>query len=160
VPLLCIFVAVSAIGLVALLQRWRPLSRPAFQPVLVGVIAALLLLPTAAETIKWLDRHKRSDTRAIAAEWLKNNTPKGTRVAVENSGPTYLDAGGFRVAGNQVLIDRPLDWYRSRVDYLVISAADLARYADYIAAGPTVFQVSPTPQRWGPPILIVKLTKE
>jgi 4-amino-4-deoxy-L-arabinose transferase-like glycosyltransferase len=160
VPLLCIFVAVSAIGLVALLQRWRPLSRPAFQPVLVGVIAALLLLPTAAETIKWLDRHKRSDTRAIAAEWLKNNTPKGTRVAVENSGPTYLDAGGFRVTGNQVLIDRPLDWYRSRVDYLVISAADLARYADYIAAGPTVFQVSPTPQRWGPPILIVKLLKE
>jgi hypothetical protein len=46
------------------------------------------------------------------------------------------------------------------VDYLVISAADLTRYGDYLAAGPTVFQVSPTPQRWGPPILIVKLMTE
>ena len=156
-PLLCIFIAVSALELVALLQRWRPLSRPAFAPLLVGVIAALLLAPTAAETIKWLDRSKGADTRTLAAEWLKNNTPKGTRVAVENSGPTYLDAAGFRVAGNQVLIDQPLDWYRSRVDYLVISSADLARYGDYVAAGPTVFQVSPTPQRWGPPILIIRL---
>jgi 4-amino-4-deoxy-L-arabinose transferase-like glycosyltransferase len=160
VPLLCIFISVAAIEIVALLQRWRPLARPAFAPLLAGVMAALLLWPPATETVGWLDRHKRADTRAIAADWLRTNTPKGTRVAVENSGPTYLDAAGFRVAGNQVLIDRPIDWYRARVDYLVISAADLARYGDYVAAGPTVFQVSPTPQRWGPPIVIVKLLKE
>lgn len=160
IPLLCIFIAVAAMEIVALLQRWRPLARPAFKPLLVAIVAALLLWPPAGETIKWLDRHKRADTRTIAADWLKNNTPKGTRVAVENSGPTYLDSAGFRVAGNQVLIDRPLEWYRSRVDYLVISAADLARYGDYVSAGPTVFQVTPTPQRWGPPILIVKLVKE
>ena len=34
---------------------------------------------------------------------------------------------------------------------------DLGRYGDYVNAGPTVFQISPTPQRWGPPIVIVKL---
>lgn len=157
IPMLCIFMAVAAMEIVALLQRWRPLARPALRPLLVAAVAAPLLWPTAGETIKWLDRHKRADTRAIAAEWLKSNTPKGTRVAVENSGPTYLDSAGFKVAGNQVLIDRPIDWYRSRVDYLVISTADLTRYGDYVGAGPTVFQVSPTPQRWGPPILIVRL---
>ena len=53
-----------------------------------------------------------------------------------------------------------MDWYRQRVDYLVISAADLTRYGDYVNAGPTVFQISPTPQRWGPPILIVKLKRD
>lgn len=158
IPLLCIFIALAAIEIGSLLQRWRPLARPAFRPLPAALIAALLLWPTAAETIAWLDRHKRADTRTIAADWLKNNTPTGTRVAVENSGPTYLESAGFRVAGNQALIDRPLEWYRSRVDYLVISAADLTRYGDYVGAGPTVFQVSPTPQRWGPPILIVKLT--
>ena len=42
----------------------------------------------------------------------------------------------------------------------MISAADLARYGDYVNAGPTVFQIGPTPQRWGPPIRIVKLTQQ
>jgi hypothetical protein len=28
-----------------------------------------------------------------------------------------------------------------------------------VSAGPTVFQVTPTPQRWGPPIVIVRLTQ-
>jgi hypothetical protein len=55
------------------------------------------------------------------------------------------------------LVDRPLDWYRGRVDYLVISARDQSRYGDYLAAGPTVFQIAPTAQRWGPPIIVVKL---
>jgi hypothetical protein len=40
----------------------------------------------------------------------------------------------------------------------VISATDLSRYGEYLAAGPTVFQVGPTPRRWGPPIAIVRLT--
>jgi 4-amino-4-deoxy-L-arabinose transferase-like glycosyltransferase len=157
IPLVCIFVAVAAMEIVALLRRWHPLARPAFPPLLVAVIAALLLWPQAGETIEWLDRHKRADTRAIAADWLKANTPKGTRVAVENSGPTYLATAGFRVLGSPLLLGQPVDWYRTRVDYLVISATDLSRYADYVNAGPAVFQVSPTSQRSGPPILIVRL---
>ena len=49
---------------------------------MVGVIAALLWRH-GAETIKWLDAQAR-DTRAIAAEWLKN-TRRRDAVAVENS---------------------------------------------------------------------------
>ena len=56
-----------------------------------------------------------------------------------------------------VLPDHDAAWYRSRVDYLIVSSSDLSRYSDYLNAGPTVFQISPTPQRWGPPIRIVKL---
>ena len=108
-------------------------------------------------TVAWIDALKRPDTRTIAADWLKTNTPKGTRVAVENSGPTYLESAGFKIAGVQVLVDRPLEFYRSRVDYLVISTADTTRYGEFLSAGPTVFQVSPTAQRWGPPIQIVRL---
>src|SRR5205085_8788901 len=101
---------------------------------------------------------KRADTRALTTDWLKANAPRGARLAVENSGPTYLDAAGFKVIANEQLLDQPMDWYRARADYLVISATDLARYDDYLGAGPTVFQIAPTPQRWGPPIQIIKLT--
>ena len=118
---------------------------------------ALLLWWPAVQAVDWLDRFKDADTRTIAAAWLKANASKGARIAVENSGPTYLEAAGFRPVPSELLIDRPLEWYRTRAEYLVISAADLSRYGDYVAAGPTVFQIAPTAQRWGPPILIVRV---
>jgi hypothetical protein len=95
----------------------------------------------------------------MATDWLKANTPRGTRVAVEKNGPTYLETAGFTVTGTELLLDKSPDWYRQQVDYLIISAADLTRYGPYVSAGPTVFQISPTPQRWGPPVLIVKLAR-
>ena len=156
VPVLCVLSAVAVVAALDYARRFRPLRRPVIAPLLAGVVVALLLWPPAAEAVRWLDQFKRADTRTIAAVWLKANTPRGARLAVENSGPTYLEAAGFAVATVQQLIDHPAEWYRERVDYLVISAADLARYGDYLAVGPTVFQVSPTGQRWGPPIRIVK----
>jgi hypothetical protein len=154
-PLLCVFTSVAALDIVRVLTRLPALRPPVWQPVLTGVAVALLTVVPIADTINWIDGLKRPDTRTIAAEWLKANTPRGTRVAVENSGPTYLDSAGYKVAGVERLVDHPVDFYRSRVDYLVISGADTAQYGDYLGAGPTVFQVTPTPQRWGPPIRIV-----
>lgn len=159
-PVLCVLSAVAVVAALESLGRLRPLQRPFLRPVLAAIAVALLLWPPAAEAVRWLDQFKRADTRTIAADWLKGNTAKGTRVAVENSGPTYLDAAGFRVASVELLIDHPPDWYRERADYLVISTADLSRYGDYLAAGPTVFQVSPTAQRWGPPVSIVRLAPQ
>ncbi len=141
--------------------RIRPWQRPFFRPGLGGHgRGARAVAAPPQRAVRWLDQFKRADTRTIAADWLKGNTGKGTRVAVENSGPTYLEAAGFRVASVELLIDHPPDWYRERADYLVISAADLSRYGDYLAAGPTVFQVSPTAQRWGPPVSIVRLAPQ
>src|SRR5207237_1328312 len=131
-------------------SRVPPLSRPAVQTVLTAALVVLLVYGPAAVTISWLDQQKRPDTRALAADWLKASAPRNARIAVENNGPTYLDAAGFTVIGNELLVDHGVDWYRPRADYLVISAADLARYGDYLSAGPTVFQIAPTPQRWGP----------
>jgi len=155
VPLLPIYSAVVLLEGLALLSRVPALKRPMVAPVAAAILIGLVLWPMGDETIKWLDQAKRADTRTLAADWLKANTPKGARVAVENSGPTYLDAAGFRVVGSELLIEHPPEWYRSRVDFLVISGADESRYSDYIGMGPTVFQVTPA-QRWGPPIRIVK----
>jgi len=157
IPMLCLFIAAAVSYAIDVAWRVAPLARPGVRPAVVAILIALLVWAPAARTLAWLNLLGRRDTRAIAADWLAQNTPKGTRLAVENSGPTYLDRAGFRIAASELLIDHPIDWYRERVDYLVISAADLGRYGDYVNAGPTVFQIAPTPQRWGPPILIVKV---
>jgi 4-amino-4-deoxy-L-arabinose transferase-like glycosyltransferase len=159
VPMLCLFTAVASLEAVRFASRVRPLARPAVQRVLVAAVVILLLYGSVAETVRWLSVQKRSDTRALATEWLRTNTPRGARLAVENNGPTYLETEGFKVTGTELLLDKGLDWYRQRADYLIISATDLRRYGDYVSAGPTVFQIGPTPQRWGPPIQIVKLAR-
>ena len=158
VPMLCLFTSMAGLEAVGFTSRFAPLARLAVQRGLSVAVVVLLIYGPASVTVNWLDLQKRPDTRALATDWLKVNVPHGARLAVENNGPTYLDAAGYKVIGNELLLDKPVDWYRPRADYLVISAADLARYGEYLGAGPTVFQISPTPQRWGPPIQIVKLT--
>ena len=156
-PLMCIFWSAAALALVDFVSGLRPIAHPIVRPLLTAAVLALLLWRPASEVVRWLDQFKEADTRTIAAQWLTTGAPKGARVAVENSGPTYLDAAGFRVVPTELLLGRPVEWYRSRADYLVISATDLSGYGELLAAGPTVFQISPTAQRWGPPIVIVRL---
>jgi hypothetical protein len=157
VPVLCILAAVTVAEVIRALSRRPALAGPRVSRLLWTAAVVLLLWAPASESVRWLENLKRADTRGMAAEWLKGSVPRGSRVAVENSGPTYLDAAGFRVVPNELLFARPLDWYRQRADFLVISAADLSRYGDYLTAGPTVFQAMPSAQRWGPPIRIVSL---
>jgi len=156
-PILCLFVAVAVFEALDAAARVPAIAQPRVRRLLTGVAIVGLLFGGVHDTVGWLDLQRRSDTRAIASEWLQRNTTRGTRLAVENNGPTYLDRSGFRVAGTELLLDHDLNWYRQRVDYLVISAMDVTRYGDYLNAGPTVFQIGPTAQRWGPPIRIVKL---
>jgi len=157
-PILCLFASVALFAALDAVARFPALAEPRRRQLVTAAAIAAVLFGGVKETVGWLDLQRRSDTRAMASEWLQRNTPRGTRLAVENSGPTYLDRDGFRVAGTELLVDHDIAWYRQRVDYLVISAVDLARYEDYLNAGPTVFQIGPTPQRWGPPIRIVKLS--
>ena len=157
--MLCLFTSVAVKEALIAAARFGPLGRPMAQRALAAALVILLVYAPAAQSVHFLDGQKRPDTRAMATDWLKSNTAKGTRVAVENNGPTYLDTAGFTVTGTELLLDKGVDWYRQRADYLIISSADLARYGDYVNAGPTVYQISPTPQRWGPPILIVRLTQ-
>jgi 4-amino-4-deoxy-L-arabinose transferase-like glycosyltransferase len=158
IPMVCLLVAVAVHEIVRLLTRFIPMGRPSIERVLTAAAVILVVYGPAAESVRWLDLQKRSDTRALATDWLKTNAARGTRVAVENNGPTYLDTAGFKVVATEMLVDHDLEWYRQRADYLIISAADHARYGGYLGAGPTVYQITPTLQRWGPPIQIVRLT--
>jgi 4-amino-4-deoxy-L-arabinose transferase-like glycosyltransferase len=156
-PVECLLSSAAVLELAALAPRVPALARPgARHAVLAGIVAVVLFGPIAA-TVGWLDHLKRADTREIAADWLEKSAPKASRIAVENSGPSYLNAAGFQVLSTETLVDHDPDWYRERADYLVVSADDLTRYRELLAAGTTVFEIAPTPQRWGPRIRIVKL---
>jgi 4-amino-4-deoxy-L-arabinose transferase-like glycosyltransferase len=157
VPVLCILTAIAAGELVRAVRRVPALSGPLASRLVWTAIVVLMLWQPTVETVNWLEGLKRADTRSMAADWLKGSVPKGARVAVENSGPTYLDTAGLTVRPSELILEHPLDWYRARVDYLIISAGDLDRYGDYVNAGPTVYQVTPSAQRWGPTIRIVSL---
>jgi 4-amino-4-deoxy-L-arabinose transferase-like glycosyltransferase len=161
-PLLPIVSLLSSAAVFELLRRVRRVpvlsGRPAQRALLAAAVVALLAGPTVT-CVRWLDQLKRPDTRTMAAGWLRANAAKEARLAVENSGPTYLGAAGFRVVPIELLFEHDAAWYRQRTDYLVISSSDLARYGDLLGSGPTVFQIEPTPQRWGPPIRIVRIAR-
>ena len=158
-PAECLLSSAAVSELLALSGLVTALSRPAVQRVLLAVAVVTLLYGPTAAIVRWLEVSKRPDTRTIAADWLINGIPKKSRVAVENSGPTYLDAAGFQVVATEVLFNHDAAWYRERADYLLISSGDLTRYGDLLGTGSTVFQISPTSQRLGPPIRIVRITR-
>jgi 4-amino-4-deoxy-L-arabinose transferase-like glycosyltransferase len=156
-PGLSVLAAAAAIEVIDVGVHARVLARPAGRFAVPVVVLLALLYGPVTDTVDWLNQQRHADTRTIAADWLKTNVPRGTRVAVENSGPTYLDAAGFALAPVEQPIDHDVAWFRARADYLIVSESDLTRYRGLLEAGPTVFQIAPTPQRWGPPIRIVKL---
>ena len=156
-PILALCVAAVALEIVAWSRRWRPLSGPRASRLVLTVVTLLLTAGFVIDIAGWLRQYGRPDTRTLAAAWLTEQAPKGASLAVENSGPTYLDAAGFKVLGTELLIDHPPEWYAGRVQYLVISSADLSGYGGYISAGTVVYEITPAPNRWGPGIVIVRL---
>ena len=156
-PEVCLLAAVPVVELLRLAERRQRFERPAMRRALFATAALATTAMFGIGVIHWLNDFRRPDTRTIAAEWMKQNLAPGSPVAVENSGPTYLNNAGFRVAGTELLFEHPVEWYRHEVSYLVISGRDRSAYAGYESAGSVVFEIAPTPQRWGPPIVIVKL---
>jgi 4-amino-4-deoxy-L-arabinose transferase-like glycosyltransferase len=158
VPMLCLLSAAAAVDIVRLSRRLPALHSARVNRALFLALSLLMILPSTFETMRSIASLKHPDTRTIAAGWLKQQAPGGT-IVVEKNGPTYLGDAGLRVIGTDVLLERPLAWYRQHADYLVVSARDTDRYAEYIGAGAVVFQIAPTPQRPGPPISVVKLSR-
>ncbi len=155
VPIVCLC---AAKGLLELVKVIAPRRRTRLAGVATTIAAVAIALVFLVQTIGWLDQIRRKDTRDLAAAWLISNIPAGTRLVVENSGPTYLASAKFEVRAVEVMVDQPVDLYRKqRFEYLVISSANAWRDPSYAEAGPVVYEVAPTPQRWGPAIRIVRI---
>jgi 4-amino-4-deoxy-L-arabinose transferase-like glycosyltransferase len=154
-PVVCVLAAVPVVEVVRALERiGRP--RAAKWALAAGAIALTGFF--APQSVVWDRQFARPDTREVAAAWMKANLPGRARVAVENSGPTYIRTLPFEVVPVELAAGRPLEWYRTqRVEYLVISSGDADRNRPYLDGGPVVFEVDPGSMHWGPPIRIVRL---
>lgn len=156
VPIVCLFAAKGVVEIVGPITRGgrRRFERPA-----MALVALAIIVSFAVQTIGWLDHLRRQDTRDLAADWLIHNIPGGSRLVVENSGPTYLASANFIVGAVEMIVDHPVDLYRKQgFQYFVISSADGRRDPSYADAGPVAYETAPNPRRWGPQIRIVRIS--
>jgi 4-amino-4-deoxy-L-arabinose transferase-like glycosyltransferase len=155
VPIVCVFAAKGLVEAVKAIAPRRP-ARLAHVLTTIGAVAIVAVF--LARTIAWLDQLRRKDTRDLAASWLVANVTPGTRLVVENSGPTYLTTAKFAVGAVELIADHQVELYRKQgFEYLVISSEGGRRDPSYSGAGTVVYEVAPTPERWGPPIRIVRM---
>ena len=160
-PVICLLAAVPVVELARLCSRIRRLDGWYAGPAVLGVGTLALTAGFATRSVGWVGELRHADTRQIAVSWMIANLPRGTRVAVENSGPRYLVRAGFGEIRTQRLVDQPADWYvAQRVAYLVVSSTDLRWYSGLFTLGPTVLEIPATMQRFGPPIRIVKVSSQ
>ena len=159
-PVICLAAAVPVVELSRLCARSRRMEGWPAGPIVLGAGAAALTAGFAVQSVGWVGALRNPDTRQMAVSWMRANLPRGTRVAVENSGPRYLVRAGFEEIPTGLLTDQSTDWYlEQHAEYLVVSSTDLRRYADLFALGPTVLEIPVRLQQWGPPIRIVKVTR-
>ena len=159
-PLMPILCLLAAAGVDAIVRITMPSPVPR-RTLVRAALPVMVLLPVlvifARGVIDWQRQFTRRDTREIAADWLRAGGGRGTRIAVENSGPTYLRNAGFEVTDVELLSEHPIEWYTERkIEYLVISSAQ-AWSLGYADAGRRMFDVPSSLDRGGPTIRIVKL---
>src|SRR5262249_20266268 len=104
VPVVCLFAALTVVELADIAARWSQ-SKAAGPLVLILGSLALLAQP-AIHTGAWIASLTVRDTRAIAAEWMRSQLPRGTRIVVELNGPTYMSSAGLSVTRVETIRDR------------------------------------------------------
>jgi hypothetical protein len=151
VPLLLLLAVRLAVELV---QRARPRARAAVMAAVAVVLAVALALPLA-DSIAFDRALSGTDTREVAREWIQDNIPAGSLIAVENyTAPLVLedDLDHYRAAGLEPVAyrlvrlrlpapktpdtDRDLERLRREgVDYVLVSS----RISDRVLAAPEVY---------------------
>jgi hypothetical protein len=156
-PIACLLAAAGIDGIARLLATVPGVRRRGMAAVATIVLIVPLLVPFVKNASSWNRQFGRRDTRQMAADWIRATLPSGTRLAVENNGPTYLTSAGFDVTHVELLIQHPLDWYRERnVHYLIVSSG-VAWSQGFADAGPRMLDVPSSRERLGPAIRIVRL---
>lgn len=105
-------------------RGWNP--RRAYA---VGAVVILLLaIEPCGQTIATAMKITTIDSRATGVEWIKQNIPPGSKVAIEVGAP-YIDPGWYDVQPIGTIILHEPDWYvDEKFDYLVFAQDMFGRY--------------------------------
>lgn len=102
-------------------RRWLATAAVA---ILVLLLVAQPLRLSIAENA-WRDGEQ---TLPTAANWINDNLPAGSKVAIESYGP-FIDASKFTIQPFDKIIDSPPEWYVAEgYNYLIVSRARYGRY--------------------------------
>ena len=105
----------------------RSTTRSKWAWALMAVFVALLVLPPLSVTANNDYQLSQRDGRNAANQWIDQNLPSGSRVALESWSP-YVDRHKFTVASFGLMTDHTPDWYVSNgFEYLVFSQGAFGR---------------------------------
>lgn len=101
------------------------------QKVVYGLLLAgcyLLILPAFYQVLRMDYLFWQKDTRTFATEWILQNVPENSRIALEHYTP-YIPMDRYQVSYSFSLADRALESYQeNQTDYLITSDAVYNRY--------------------------------
>jgi 4-amino-4-deoxy-L-arabinose transferase-like glycosyltransferase len=107
---------------------WLGVRAPRWRVPAALAVLALLLLPSAAQTLAYAQRLGQGDTRAQMLDWLSEHVPPGERVAAELKPlPGPLDSPWVAVDS---LPEHDLAWYRRQGYAFLIGSSDSWRRWD------------------------------
>jgi 4-amino-4-deoxy-L-arabinose transferase-like glycosyltransferase len=91
VPFLCLTASFAVVGLAQ--GFTRRIGRPEWRVTLAWVLAALIVGPTAWSVVRFDRLLARTDSRVLAADWIRANIPIGTRIVQSGRMSTWLFFG-------------------------------------------------------------------
>lgn len=162
-PLLALLAAEGLFGLASALSAIRPslttpltaLRKLSLANVIVACLFIICLVPSLAFSVRADALRSSTDVRTTATEWVAQNIPAGTHIAIESYtvtldhqkyDETYMGCG---------LIAKPFDWYEANhIQYAVASSLSYARFVDSTAyplqrlAYLTMFNDWPLVKKW------------
>lgn len=162
-PLLALLAAEGLFGLASALSAIKPylttplaaLRKRSLANVIVACLFIICFVPSVASSVRADSLRSSTDVRTTATEWVAQNIPAGTHIAIEGYSvtldhqkydETYMGCG---------LFTKPLDWYvENHIQYAVASSLSYKRYVDSTAyplqrlAYLTMFNEWPLVKKW------------
>jgi 4-amino-4-deoxy-L-arabinose transferase-like glycosyltransferase len=121
-PFLCMFAAVGIMAAADWLSMHHVKLRTRPR-VTAAMLALTALLPLTLGSALGDAQFSEKEVRIRTLEWIEQNLPEGSHLAVEISKPP-LPAKDWQLTTTVYLPQHDLDWYRTQgVEYLIVSAA-------------------------------------
>jgi 4-amino-4-deoxy-L-arabinose transferase-like glycosyltransferase len=147
----------------AWLIAWIGARVPRWRGLVAVAVLAVLLLPSAAQSLAYAQRLGRGDTRALMLDWLAAHVPPGARIAAELKPlPGPLESPWVAV---DALPDHDLAWYRRQGYAFLIGSSDQWRrwdvpqeYQRFAAGQPAAEFGGATPREMFGPHLVIYAT--
>jgi len=122
-PIVPFLTIIAAMFLVKIISR-IPFSQNKRNFTLAIVAFILILLP-GIKVVRYVNLMTQKGTRIEAKDWIKENIPRGKRIAYELYFPHF---SRYRMENVYTVGIHPFGWYKNKFDYIIVNSARYDRY--------------------------------